>query len=149
MPSASISREGSEEIVVSGRGRVLVMDDEDIVIQVAGEMLKALGYEVESAIDGIGAIKKYKDAKEKGKPFNAVIMDLTIPGGMGGKEAIVRLKEIDPDVRAIVASGYSNDPVISDSRGFGFSGSLTKPFRIEELSRTVHRVLNHYDANQD
>lgn len=149
LPSASISREGSEEIVVSGRGRVLVMDDEDLVIQVAGEMLKALGYEVESANDGLEAIKKYKDAKEKGKPFNAVIMDLTIPGGMGGKEAIVRLKEIDPDVRAIVASGYSNDPVISDFRGFGFSGSLTKPFRIEELSRTVHRVLKHYDANQD
>lgn len=143
MPAAAINRESSEGRIISGKGRVLVMDDEDLVIQVAGEMLKALGYEVEFANDGLEAIKKYTDAKEKGKPFNAVIMDLTIPGGMGGREAIVRLKEIDPDVRAIVASGYSNDPVISDFRGFGFSGSLIKPFRIEELSRTVHSVLNH------
>ncbi len=144
LPSAAISRESSEERIMRGKGRVLVMDDEEIVRQVAGEMLKALGYEVESAIDGIEAIKKYADAKEKGEPFNIVIMDLTIPGGMGGKEAIIRLKEIDPDVRAIVASGYSNDPVISDFRGFGFLGSLTKPYRIEELSKTMHRVINAY-----
>ena len=105
-------------------------------------MLKALGYEVEIARDGEETIEKYRTAKEIGKPFDAVIMDLTIPGGMGGKDAIKSLKKLNHDVRAIVSSGYSNDPIVAEYKDYGFKATLSKPFGMQELSEILHRVLN-------
>ena len=119
-----------KEEILSGAGRVLVMDDEEIIREVAGEMLSKIGYEVEYARDGTEAIEMYRRAKERNRGFDAVIMDLTIPGGMGGKEALENLREIDPDVKAIVSSGYSNDPVMSEFKKYGFNGFVAKPYRI-------------------
>lgn len=125
----------SKEGLISGRGeRILVMDDEDAVREVACEMLTNFGYEVGSARDGMEAIEAYIKAKERGYPFDVVITDLTVPGGMGGKELVRRLLETDPDVKAIVCSGYSSGSILSDLRERGFTDVVTKPYRAEELS---------------
>lgn len=130
-----------EESPIVTMGRVLIMDDEDCVIDVAGEMLKSIGYEVEFARDGDEAIGLYKKAKEKGQNFDAVILDLTVPGGMGGKEAIQKLIEIDPDVKAIVSSGYSTDPVMADYRQYGFKSIVVKPYKLKEFSKILQKVI--------
>jgi signal transduction histidine kinase/CheY-like chemotaxis protein len=117
----------------AGKGKVLIMDDEEVIRHVAGEMLKYIGYEVELAKDGSEALDIYTKALLAANPFDAVIMDLTIPGGMGGKETIKKLLEIDPNVRAIVSSGYSNDPVLSNFKDYGFVGVIKKPYRFDEL----------------
>jgi len=127
--------------LVSGKEKILVMDDEEIVSIVVGEMLEHLGYDVAFAQDGEQALAMYSKALTSGRPFDAVIMDLTIPGGMGGKEAIRRILQIDPNVRAIVSSGYSNDPVMADFRQYGFAGMVEKPFNLEKLSEQVSKVL--------
>ena len=119
----------------------LVMDDEEIVRDVTGEMLNILGYEVELTIDGSEAIELYSRARECGQSFEAVILDLTVPGGMGGKKAIKKLLEIDPEVKAIVSSGYSNDPVMAEFREYGFRGFIAKPYKIQELSEVLHRLI--------
>ncbi|MBI5594105.1 MAG: response regulator [Deltaproteobacteria bacterium] len=124
-----------------GAGRILIMDDEEIVRQIAGAMLTHLGYEIECANDGTKAIEAYVNALKLGRPFVAVIMDLTIPGGMGGKEAMQKLIEIDPNVKAIVSSGYSYDPIMSNFRDYGFAGVVPKPYRMDELGEQVRRVL--------
>jgi signal transduction histidine kinase len=131
-----------KERPVIGRGRILVMDDEEIVRGLTGDVLGYLGYEVEFARDGREAIEKYIRARESKRPFDVVIMDLTIPGGMGGKEAIKRLIEIDPEVKAIVSSGYSNDPVMAEYTKYGFREVITKPYKIEELSKILAKVIN-------
>lgn len=133
-----ISRSGDQ---VKGHGRILLMDDEEIVRTVTGEMLQVLGYEVAIAMDGAEAIRLYSEAKESGTPFDAVIMDLTVPGGMGGKEAILKLRELDPEIRAIVSSGYSQDPIMADFKQYGFSAVLAKPFSGSILSAVLHKVL--------
>ena len=97
---------------------------------------------MEFARDGGEAIELYREAKENSKPFDVVIMDLTIPGSMGGREAIKRLIEIDPNVKAIVSSGYSNDPVMAEYTKYGFRDVITKPYKIEELSKTLAKVIN-------
>jgi PAS domain S-box-containing protein len=137
---ASVGKE-PEGIHFFGEGRILVMDDERIVRDVAGDMLTGLGYEVEYARDGKEAIQMYRDAIKSDSPFDVVIMDLTIPGGMGGKETIKALIDIDPDIKAIVSSGYSNDPIMSKYNEYGFSGVVMKPYRVHELSRTLHGVI--------
>jgi CheY-like chemotaxis protein len=121
------------------------MDDEVIIREIAGEILSHLGYEVENCMDGTEAIRMYEDALRLGRPYAAVLMDLTIPGGMGGKEAIGRLTEIDPMVRVIVSSGYSNDPVMAQYKRYGFRGVVLKPYNAEELGRTLHEIINHLD----
>ncbi|HEY3128003.1 MAG TPA: ATP-binding protein [Acidobacteriota bacterium] len=131
----------SEQKITHGSGKVLVMDDEEIIRDSIGELLGELGYEVDFACDGAAAIALYERALALGHPFDAVIMDLTIPGGMGGKEAIRRLREIDPKARAIVSSGYSEDPVMADFREYGFSAVLVKPFRVDEVGRVLAEVL--------
>jgi len=117
------------------------MDDEEFILEVTGEVLRELGYEVEVSTDGLEALKVYEEAIAAGKRFDAVIMDLTVPGGMGGKEAISRLLEIDRNAKAIVSSGYSNDPVMANFRDYGFVGVVPKPYKIEELSHTLKEVL--------
>lgn len=117
------------------------MDDEEAVRNIVGEMLQYIGYEVEFADDGNAALELYKKAKIFSKPFDVVIMDITIPGGMGGKEAIKRLLEIDPQVKAIVSSGYSTDPIMADFRSYGFASLVTKPYKIEELSSVLQEAI--------
>jgi CheY-like chemotaxis protein len=124
-----------------GTGKILVMDDEESIRKVTEKILMELGYDVSCASDGAETIALYQDAARSGRPFDAVIMDLTIPGGMGGKETIQQLLSIDPQVTAIVSSGYSNDPIMSDFEKSGFRGVATKPYRIEKLSWVLHDVL--------
>ncbi len=123
-------------------GRVLIMDDEELVREIATEILEFIGYEVENCAEGGEAVKRYKAAKERNVPFNAVILDLTVHCGMGGKEAAAQLLQIDPDAILIVSSGYSNDPVISNHRQYGFSGVINKPFDAETLAMEMERIIH-------
>lgn len=122
-------------------GRILVMDDDEGVLTVVRRMLERIGYEVHTAPDGESAVARYREAKESCTPFDAILMDLTVPGGMGGREAIRRILEIDPDARAIVSSGYSKDPVMADYRAHGFRGVIAKPYDLAELRRVVAEVI--------
>lgn len=124
-----------------GEGRILVMDDEENVRKIVGAMLRNLGYEVAFANDGNEAIEMYRDALTSGPLFDIVIMDLTIPGGMGGREAVKHLIEMSPAVKVVVSSGYSDDPVMADHEKYGFSGVISKPYHIEELSECLHRLI--------
>ena len=124
-----------------GKVRILVMDDEQVVRYISGKFLKHLGYEVELAEDGAEAVARYKKAQESQQPFDIVILDLIVPGGMGGKEVLEKLLEISPDVKAIVSSGYSNDPIFSDFKRYGFKGVIAKPFDLEGLSESVSKVI--------
>ena len=132
-----------QEKFVRGRGTILIMDDDEDMRKTTGDMLMRMGYTVDYAEEGTEAVAKYQQARGAGKPFAAVIMDLTIPGGMGGREAIGKLLEIDPAVRAIVSSGYSEDPVMADFRSYGFRGVAIKPYRIRELSEVVASVIGN------
>ncbi|HMY37268.1 MAG TPA: response regulator, partial [bacterium] len=96
--------------------------------------------------DGTDAIRAYTAARDAGVPYDVVIMDLTIPGGMGGKETIKKLLEIDPNVRAVVSSGYSNDPIMADHKSYGFKGYIIKPFQVDAFRQLIHDVIN--DKNE-
>ncbi|MEW6536403.1 MAG: cache domain-containing protein [Candidatus Auribacterota bacterium] len=143
-PASEKSIEPQSDIshVVMGSGKVLVMDDEEIVKDVLVDTLERLGYSVTSVDNGNSALEVYNQELHSGTPFDVVIMDLTIPGGMGGKETVRRLKEIDPGVKAIVSSGYSDDPVMARYEEYGFKGSVHKPFDMEELSITLSSVMS-------
>ncbi len=127
---------------VSDSMYVLVMDDDPGIRDVLTGMLEILGHKVEECENGADAVSLYKKQMSSGEPFDIVIMDLTIPGGMGGEEAIKYLREIDPEIKAIVSSGYSNNAVISNFSDYGFSGRLTKPFKVSTLKREISSVLS-------
>ncbi len=124
------------------RGKVLVLDDEEVICELVAYALTPLGYEVEQAYDSLTMLAMYREAMEKREPFDAVVMDLTIPGGMGGKEAIVKLLELDPQARAIVSSGYAMDPIMSRYREYGFSGVIAKPYDIDELAVVIANTIS-------
>lgn len=126
---------------VPGQGNILIMDDEEQVRLTLGRMLVYLGYTVEYAVDGVEALERYVQGLISKKPFDAVIMDLTIPGQMGGKEAVWRLLAIDPGAKVIVTSGYSNDPVMEDHTARGFCGVITKPCDLVKLSKVLGDAL--------
>jgi PAS domain S-box-containing protein len=132
----------SAEETVPGGGRILVMDDEEPIRELAKELLVMLGFEVETARDGLEAIKLFSEAKQSSRRFDAVILDLTVPGGMGGKETMERLVRIDPDVGAIVSSGYSNDPIMANFREYGFSGVIPKPYNAAQISEALRQVIS-------
>jgi two-component system cell cycle sensor histidine kinase/response regulator CckA len=117
------------------------MDDEDIVRMLLGRMLAGAGYEVELTKEGAEAVQKYNEAKKSGKPFDAVILDLTVPGGMGGKEVLEKLLEIDPEVKAIVSSGYATDPIMSEYKKYGFSAVVIKPYSISQMEEALQSLL--------
>ncbi|MEJ2032344.1 MAG: ATP-binding protein [Deltaproteobacteria bacterium] len=139
--TASPSKEEQQEIV-PGFGRIMVMDDEETVREVAAEILEHLGYRAETVKEGAEAIIAYRQAIATGEPFDAVIVDLTVPAGMGGKETIQHLLEIDPQAKVIVSSGYGNDPIMSNYLAYGFKGVVPKPFCLSGLSKTLKEVLN-------
>jgi CheY-like chemotaxis protein len=122
-------------------GHVLLLDDEELILQITSRMLVHLGYTVETARDGKDALLKYAAATKGGRPFDLVITDLTIPGGMGGKETIQDLLAINPSAKVIVSSGYSSDPVLANCGQYGFSGYLTKPFQLQNLKDELLRIL--------
>lgn len=124
-----------------GRGRILIMDDEEMILKIAKELLQFMGYEVTTAQNGEETIGFYRQSKELKKPFDAVVLDLAIPGGKGGKEVMHELISIDPHVRAIISSGYLNDPVVKDYKNYGFSGMLTKPYEANELDDKLQDII--------
>jgi PAS domain S-box-containing protein len=130
-----------ETVLLTGCGKILMMDDDEFLKELAKEMLDTLGYESEFAENGAEAIEMYKKARESGKPYDAVILDLTIPGSMGGEEVIKILLNIDPEVKAIVFSGYSEGEVMSNFRDYGFKGMMPKPFDSHALGKVLHNVL--------
>ncbi len=127
--------------IFKGSGKILLMDDEEFVREIATSILQHLGYTVETANDGREALQLYKKSMDNGEPYSVVIMDLTIPGGMGGKQAIKELKKLDPGAKTIVSSGYANDPILANFKEYGFDGVVPKPYKVEELSETLHRVI--------
>jgi CheY-like chemotaxis protein len=142
--AADIDPEESEEAALAAgpRGlRLLLLDDEAMVRSVATQMIEKLGHQVDGVADGEDAVRVYRRAMDKGSPYDVVILDLTVPGGMGGEEVVRRLREMDPGVRAIVASGYSDHPVMADPEKFYFAAVIVKPFRLGDLARTLKKVM--------
>lgn len=123
------------------KGKVLVMDDEEIICELVDYALTPLGYRVGQALDAKTALRLYQEAAAAGEPYDVVIMDLTIPGGMGGKEAVQKLKEIDPEACAIVSSGYAMDPIMSRYRDYGFCGVIAKPYDVDELEVAISHAI--------
>lgn len=130
-----------KENVLPGSGRILVMDDEKMIRKLAAAMLRESGYEVESCEDGAQAVEQFIQARKEGKPFDVVILDLTVPGGMGGKEAAELIREQDRDVVLIVSSGYSSDDIMADYLSYGFNAAVAKPYTIQNITGEVSRML--------
>ncbi len=141
METAPIREEGIEETALVSKGRILVMDDEETIREFLYAELTEVGYDVQLTNDGSEAIEQYGEAKKAGQPFDAVILDLTIPGGMGGKETIKKLLELDPDIKAIASSGYATDPIMSEYKEYGFSAVVTKPYSAEQIEKTLQGLL--------
>jgi len=134
-------KETPEEEFTMGAGKVLIMDADEQIRDLTHEMLNNTGYEVTVAEEGAEMIELYRQAKESGCPFDVVMMDLTVPGGMGGEEAIRKIMKIDPEIRAIISSGYSDNLVMVNFQQFGFRAAITKPYSVEQLSMVLHRVM--------
>ena len=126
---------------LTGHGRILVMDDDILVREVVGKMLRKLGSESVFAQEGKEALKLYAQSRDRGLHFAAVILDLTVPGGMGGMEAVQHLLAQDPQARAVVSSGYVDHPIMANYRRYGFRGDIAKPYKISGLSEVLQKVL--------
>lgn len=134
-------KEENQENIDKGIGKILIMDDTEIIRELLSEMLMQAGYEVVLTSDGSEAIETYIDAMNSGKPFDVTIIDLTVPGGMGGIDTIIALREFDPNIRAIVSSGYSNNPIMSNFREYGFDAVIVKPYKPNELYKLLQEVI--------
>ncbi len=139
--SAAAAEKENPRLFSRGSGRILFMDDDEAVNTTATKILRHLGYTVDIALDGDMAVTLYEHAMHEGPRYDLVILDLTIPGGMGGRKTIEKLLTLDSSVRAIVSSGYSNDPIMANYRDYGFSGVIAKPYRIDEIARVVEQVM--------
>lgn len=138
----------SDEVPPPRPGRILLMDDEDGVREIMGALLQHMGHEVELAADGDQAVNAYFNARQQQRPFDAVILDLTVRGGIGGQEALRILRELDPGVKAIVMSGYAEDPAVLDPERYGFNGVLPKPFGTDDLRDVLARVMGAGDVSR-
>jgi CheY-like chemotaxis protein len=116
------------------------MDDDERVRRITGAMLQQVGYAVEFARNGEEAIERYRREKEAGKRIDAVILDLTVQGGMGGEKALRRLLAIDPEIKAVISSGYADDPVMKDFRAYGFVAAIAKPYTVEKLRELLGKL---------
>ncbi|MBT5874700.1 MAG: PAS domain S-box protein [Candidatus Latescibacteria bacterium] len=140
-PDSRIEKHEEEEIYFNGTGKILVMEDEAIVRDLVADILTHCGYAVTLTEDGAEAVSTYSREHAAGRPFAAVLMDLTVPGGMGGREALQHILMKDPQARVIASSGYSNDPVMANFHEYGFAGRVPKPYRTTQLSKVLHEVL--------
>jgi CheY-like chemotaxis protein len=131
----------AERPMVVGGGRILVMEDDATLHDVVGNLLDSFGYQVVFAKDGHETLLTYQQAREAGVPFDAVVLDLTIPGGMGGRQTLSKLLAIDPQVKAIVASGYATDPVLVNFEHYGFCGGIAKPYRAQQLYEVLQQLI--------
>jgi len=121
--------------------KILIMDDEEMILYVTKEMLEMLGFKVETVTDGVDAIEAYKKSMEENDTFDCILMDLTIPGGMGGKEAVKGVLDIDKNAKVIVSSGYASDPIMANYIGYGFKAVIEKPFTMEGLDEVITKVI--------
>jgi len=142
LPAISAAKPCQVSTPIPGCGRILIMDDEEMIINMAGRILARLGYESGFARNGSEAVALYEEALKTEQPFDAVVLDLTVRGGMGGEEAMRHLLEIDPQAKVIVSSGYSDSPVMQNYKQYGFSAATGKPYSLIELSQALDRVLN-------
>lgn len=138
----ALSGEKTGDLPLMGRGKILVMDDQVTVRNVIGDTITQLGYTTSFAANEEEAVRFYRDAKEKGEAYDAVILDLTVPGEGGGKHVITELLRIDPDVKAIISSGYCNNAVITDYKSYGFKGVISKPFCLEDISKALWDIIS-------
>jgi len=125
----------------SSQAKILIMDDEEMVRTIAKEMLVELGHEVVLSRNGEEAIQLYQEAAKTNKNFDLILMDLTIPGGMGGKKAVQEILAIDSNAKVIVSSGYSNDPIMANFKDYGFCSSIVKPYQLQELSKVINQLM--------
>lgn len=123
------------------KGTILIMDDEEMVCEIAGQIFDYLEYDVVTTKDGAEAIRVYQERFEQKNPFDMVVMDLNIPGGIGGKEAVKDILEIDSSAKVVVSSGYSNDPLMTNYSDYGFSGVLAKPFEVASVETLIKDIL--------
>ncbi len=146
LPAAGYSKKAKKEKdekkkISDSKGKILIMDDKSFIRKAAQRALDLFGYEVHGAEDGEEAIKLYKESMDEGTPYDVVILDLTIPGAMGGLKTLKELRKIDPEVKAIVSSGYSDDPIMSNHGKFGFNSIIKKPYEYHELDETVRKLI--------
>jgi signal transduction histidine kinase/ActR/RegA family two-component response regulator len=144
--AARMKKEPKQDKPTAVGGRILVMDDDEVIRKMLNNMLHLAGYEAITTSNGDEALGKYTQALKTDKPFDAVIMDLTIPGGMGGKETITELRKIDPGARVIVSSGYATDPIMSEYRKYGFSAVIAKPYSVKQLEETLQSLLKKQEV---
>ncbi|PCJ47865.1 MAG: response regulator [Gammaproteobacteria bacterium] len=128
---------------MDGNQKVLVMDDDEMILTLVTSILELHDFLVETATDGQVAIEKYQRAMAEGQPFDLVIMDLTIPTGMGGKEALIEILKIDPAAKCVVSSGHSSDPIMTKFSDYGFKGVITKPFMVAELVGALKDIIDN------
>ncbi len=138
---ASKKESKKSELTSGPKGKILVMDDEEMLRNVIQQMLTRLGYEIKTVKDGVEAIRAYRNGLDSQDPFDAVILDLTVKEGMGGEQTIQELVKIDPDIKAIASSGYLNAPVMADPEKYGFKTALAKPYEMKGLKETLENVL--------
>jgi CheY-like chemotaxis protein len=137
---------GAEVVQHKGAGCFLVMDDEAVMRDTIGNMLESLGYEVVSLCDGNEVMLHFQDAIAKGKTFAAIILDLTIPGGMGGNETARAIRKIDGTVPIFISSGYAEDPMLAEPQKYGFADSICKPYIKAELAAMLEKHLGKDDS---
>ena len=139
MTNVSTDRDGKSPL--TRNGKILVMDDDELLTLIIARMLTGLGYTAKAVNDGETAIDLYNKERDSGQPFDAVILDLKVPGGMGGMETLRRLRDIDGNVGAVISSGASWEEVMQDYRSYGFLAALPKPFVLEDLAEAVHTAI--------
>jgi CheY-like chemotaxis protein len=138
---APVATEASRSPFTTMQGRILFMDDEEPIRQMVNVLLGRLGLTVKTVADGAELVREYAAARGTGQPYDLVMMDLTVPGAMGGREAMQELRKLDPAVRAVVSSGYSGDPVLANFREHGFCGIVPKPYRVGDLTKVLQAAL--------
>jgi len=137
--------EAKSEAEHSGQGKILIMDDQESILKMAGRILNRMGYDTSFALDGSQAVEIYKKTQSSESPFDLVILDITVPGGMGGLKTIIELLKIDPNVKAAVSSGYSNDPIMANYEDYGFCGVVPKPYTRAQLAEVLNKILGEND----